>query len=194
MSSLVLASASPRRAELLRQLGVSFERTAAHIDERRLDGEPAPDYVVRLAREKSAAARRALTADSVVLAADTCVAIDDLVLGKPEDRRDALDMLTMLSGREHRVFTAVCLRGADRVEQALSESRVRFVDLTADDREAYLRTDEPWDKAGAYAVQGLAGAFVERISGSYSGIVGLPLAETRELLRRAGVATALSPT
>jgi septum formation protein len=190
---LLLASASPRRAELLCQLGVCFEQCAADIDEQQQADESAEDYVVRLAREKSAAVH-APDPEQVVLAADTCVILDEQVLGKPEDHFDALAMLARLSGREHRVLTAVCVRHGQQVEEAVSETRVRFVTLERAHCEAYLATDEPWDKAGAYGIQGVAGAFVRSLEGSYSGVVGLPLAETWELLQRAGVATALEPT
>ncbi len=191
MIELVLASQSPRRAELLRQLGVSFSQQPADIDERQLSGEPVEDYVARLAWEKSAAVQASLEDDIAVLAADTTVVLDGQVLGKPEDRFDALAMLARLSGREHQVLTSVCVRLGARVEEALSDSRVKFRSLERAQCEAYLLTDEPWDKAGAYGIQGLAGAFVESLAGSYSGIVGLPLAETWELLQRVGVPTAL---
>lgn len=191
MRSLVLASQSPRRVELLEQLGVSFSQTPADIDERQLSDEVVEDYVARLAWEKSAAVQSGLDDDTVVLAADTCVVLDDEVLGKPEDHFDALAMLARLSGREHRVLTAVCVRLGAQVEEGVSESRVRFMNLSRDQCEAYIATNEPWDKAGGYGIQGLAGAFVESIDGSYSGIVGLPLSLTWQLLQRVGVATAL---
>ena len=187
---LLLASASPRRAELLRQLGVVFEQQPADIDERQLSGESAEDYVARLAWEKSAAVQQG-DPEVVVLAADTCVVLDDQVLGKPEDEFDALAMLARLGGREHRVLTAVCVRQDQRVEEALSDTRVRFCTLTHEQCLAYIATGEPWDKAGAYGIQGVAGAFVDSLEGSYSGVVGLPLAETWELLRRVGVPTTL---
>ena len=189
MPDLILASASPRRADLLRQLGVTFEQRAADIDERQLSGEPAEDYVARLAWEKSAAAQN--DSDIAVLAADTCVVLDDQVLGKPTDHFDALAMLARLSGREHRVLTAVCVRLGHQVEEALSDTRVKFGNLSHAQCLAYLETDEPWDKAGSYGIQGLAGAFVESLQGSYSGVVGLPLSETWDLLRRVGVTTCL---
>jgi septum formation protein len=187
---LLLASASPRRADLLRQLGVAFEQRPADIDERQLSGESVEDYVARLAWEKSAAVQPD-DADVVVIAADTCVVLEDQLLGKPEDQFDALGMLARLSGREHRVLTAVCVRLGHQVEEALSDTRVKFANLTHEQCLAYLATDEPWDKAGAYGIQGLAGAFVESLHGSYSGVVGLPLAETWGLLQRVGVHTAL---
>lgn len=185
--NLVLASASPRRAELLRQMGVHFEQIPVDIDERQQPGEPAEDYVARLAREKSAAAQGRLEADRPVLAADTCVVLDDQLLGKPTDHFDGLAMLARLSGREHRVLTAVCIRLGGRFEETLSDTAVRFVNLSRQQCESYLATPEPWDKAGAYGIQGLAGAFVESIQGSYSGVVGLPMAQTWRLLQEMGV-------
>ena len=115
--------------------------------------------------------------------------LDDQVLGKPVDHFDGLAMLARLSGREHRVLTAVCIRRADQLEETLSETRVKFINLNRQQCEAYLATDEPWDKAGAYGIQGLAGVFVESIQGSYSGVVGLPLAQTWQLLVKLGVTT-----
>lgn len=191
MVDLVLASASPRRAQLLAQLGVSFTQSATDTDESHEGDESAEEYVVRLAREKAAAAQRVLGTDAAVLAADTCVVLDGLILGKPEDHFDALAMLARLSGREHRVLTAVCVRRLDQVEEAMSDTRVKFCILNRAQCESYLSTDEAWDKAGAYGIQGLAGAFVERIEGSYSGVVGLPLSHTWALLQRVGVMTSL---
>jgi septum formation protein len=191
MVKLVLASASPRRAELLRQLGVAFEQRPASTDEQLQAGESPADYVVRLAREKSAELQRALLDDRAVLGADTVVVLDGQVLGKPLDHFDGLAMLARLSGREHRVLTAVCVRRADQVEECLSDTAVKFATLSREQCEAYLATGDAWDKAGAYGIQGLAGAFVETISGSYSGVVGLPLAQTWQLLQRVGVHSAL---
>ena len=189
MVDLILASRSPRRAELLRQLGVRFEQRPADIDERQLSRESVEEYAARLAWEKSAAIQ---PGDGIaVLAADTCVVLDDEILGKPEDHFDALAMLARLSGREHQVGTSVCVRLGAQVEEAISDTRVKFSSLTREDCEAYIATGEPWDKAGGYGIQGVAGAFVESLQGSYTGVVGLPLAETWELLRRVGVPTAL---
>jgi septum formation protein len=188
---LVLASASPRRAELLGQLGVEFEQVSADIDEQQLPAETPEDYVVRLAQEKSAHVQRSLHADRAVLAADTCVVLDGMILGKPADHFDGLAMLARLSGREHRVLTAVCVRRVDHLEEVMTDTRVKFLNLTREQCESYLATDEPWDKAGAYGIQGLAGAFVESIQGSYSGVVGLPLAQTWALLAKLGIATGL---
>ncbi|MEM0953137.1 MAG: Maf family protein [Pseudomonadota bacterium] len=191
---ILLASQSPRRAALLRQLGVQFDQHPADIDERQLSDESPEDYVARLAWEKAQAVASEHPEDRVVLAADTCVVLDGQVLGKPEDHFDALAMLARLSGREHLVLTAVCVRRGAQVEEALSDSRVTFLTLSRDQCEAYLKTDEPWDKAGAYGIQGLAGAFVASMTGSYSGIMGLPLAATWELLQRVRVATRLDLT
>ncbi len=182
--TLILASASPRRAELLGQVGIDYVVFPTGTDEERLPDETPEDYVVRVARDKAAAAQRSHADDRVVLAADTCVVLDDQLLLKPQDHFDALAMLARLSGREHQVLTAVCLRQGERVEEVLSVTSVKFLNLTREQCEAYLATDEPWDKAGAYAIQGLAGAFVESIEGSYSGVVGLPLAQTWQLLQR----------
>jgi septum formation protein len=190
---LILASASPRRAQLLRQLGVSYDQQPANINEQLCAGESPEDYVVRLAREKSSQVQRSLQIDAAVLAADTCVVLDDQILGKPEDHFDGMAMLARLSGRQHRVLTAVSVRRADQLEETLTDTRVKFINLNREQCEAYLATDEPWDKAGAYAIQGLAAAFVESIEGSYTGVVGLPLSQTWKLLQRVGVSTALEP-
>jgi len=194
MSQLVLASASPRRSALLDQLGVRYVCDPADLDETRRPGEAPGDFALRMAREKavSVAARRA-AAECVVLAADTVVEIDDDVLGKPVDHFDALAMLARLSGRSHRVLTAVCLWDGGDLYDELVATRVEFVTLSRPVCEAYLATAEPWDKAGAYAIQGLAGAFVRTIQGSYSNVVGLPLAQTWALLTARGIATALGP-
>lgn len=192
MSELVLASASPRRADLLRQLGVSFVQRPASIDESVLPGEEPPDFVTRVAREKALACERLLESGSgPVLAADTCVVLDGQILGKPADRMEALAMLARLSGREHLVLTAVCLRYQGEQRELMSETRVQFVTLTREQVENYIASGEPFDKAGGYGIQGLAGAFVESIQGSYSNVVGLPMAQTWRLLQLCGVSTAL---
>jgi septum formation protein len=162
-----LASASPRRSELLRQIGVPFEVRAAAIPEDQAPGER-PEV-------------------RPVLAADTAVVLDHEVLGKPADVAEAAAMLERLSGRTHRVLTAVTLRCGAEVQTLLSESEVRFRVTTAAERLAYCATGEPFDKAGGYGIQGHAAVFVEDLQGSYSGVVGLPLFETAELLTRAGV-------
>jgi septum formation protein len=189
---LVLASASPRRKELLGQLGVLFTSDPADIDESRKDGEPPSDYVQRMAQEKARAiVGRYSLAECAVLGADTTVVIDGAVLGKPRDKGDALDILACLSGRTHRVLTAVCLLSAAGENCKLVETEVEFVTLSRESCEAYLATSEPWDKAGAYGIQGVGGAFVRAIHGSYSNVVGLPLYETWQLLSDSGIATVL---
>tara|TARA_R110000823_G_scaffold91174_3_gene201085 strand:+ start:3122 stop:3730 length:609 start_codon:yes stop_codon:yes gene_type:complete len=188
---LVLASASPRRRELLQLLGVRFQSDAANIDETPLIGEAPADYVQRMAREKAASVSARLQQTAAVLAADTTVVLDDEILGKPVDAGDGLAMLARLSGREHRVMTALCLACSGVESTRLVTTEVTFAVLDRATCEAYLASDEPWDKAGGYGIQGLGGALVRSIRGSYSNVVGLPLAETRELLEQHGVATAL---
>lgn len=184
-SRLVLASQSPRRRELLAQLGIPLEVRPAQADETVLPGEAPIAYVLRVAREKA----RAVAGD-LVLAADTAVVLGAEVLGKPADRDDARRMLRALSGTVHEVLTAVCVRRV-RPEpaaelDAVVATRVRFAPLSPTEIEWYVGTGEPLDKAGAYAIQGSGGAFVLSVEGSVSNVVGLPLAETAELLRRCG--------
>jgi septum formation protein len=182
-----LASASPRRGELLRQIGVPFQARPAAISEERLVGETPEAYVVRLAAAKAETIFASTAGDArPVLAADTAVVLDGEVLGKPETEAQAAAMLARLSGRSHRVLTGVALRYAAGVETRLSESEVRFRATTAAERQAYCRTGEPFDKAGGYGIQGHAAVFVEELKGSYSGVVGLPLYETAALLARCG--------
>jgi septum formation protein len=191
---LVLASASPRRRELLDQLGATYICDPAHIDESQLTGEAPADYVQRMAQDKArVVALRHAIPPFVVLAADTSVVVDGSVLGKPRDREEALAMLRRLSGRRHTVLTALCLRGARGEHCQLVATQVEFAALDEAACDAYVATDEPWDKAGAYGIQGVAGAFVRSIQGSYSNVVGLPLYETWQLLALHGVATALAP-
>ncbi|MBX5461098.1 MAG: septum formation inhibitor Maf [Steroidobacteraceae bacterium] len=182
-----LASASPRRRELLAQIGVPHEVSAAHIDESVRPDENPADYVRRMARTKALAVWEADNS-LPVLAADTAVVLEGTVFGKPQDRADALSMLAQLSGRTHQVLTAVALATEAGVSLRLSESDVRFRKLTQAECAAYWETGEPRDKAGSYAIQGLAAVFVESLAGSYSGVMGLPLFETAELLREAGLA------
>jgi len=186
---IYLASQSPRRRELLEQLGVAFDTVDADVHERRLPDESPQDYVVRVAREKAGAGLLALAArpEAVVLGADTDVVLDGEVLGKPNDAAHAAELLARLSGRTHEVISAVWLVSGRREEHRLSVTRVRFAPLSAADAAAYVATGEPFGKAGAYAVQGRAAAFIERIEGSYSGVMGLPLHETWQLLRNFGV-------
>ena len=181
-----LASISPRRRELLAQIGVPHVVTAAHIDESLHAGERPHDYVQRIARTK---AQTVWERDHSlpVLSADTTVVLDGIVFGKPADRADGIHMLGMLSGRTHEVHTAVALASAEEVAIRMSVSTVRFRVLNEEEIETYWDTGEPEDKAGGYAVQGSAAVFIESLSGSYSGVMGLPLFETAELLRAAGV-------
>ena len=181
MSVLILASQSPRRAELLHQVGIAFQVEPASVDERPEPDEPAEDYVRRIATAKAEMVHRR-NPNSPVLGADTAVVLDDRILGKPDDRDDAIEMLLALSGRTHQVMTGVALI-TDRCDYRLSTSQVSFRRLDAAEAAAYWETGEPADKAGAYAVQGLAAAFIERIEGSYSGIMGLPLFETLQMLK-----------
>jgi len=181
--TLTLASRSPRRRELLEQLGIRLEVRPADADETPLAGEPADDYVRRVAREKARA-----VAGETVLGADTAVVLDGAILGKPADGDDARRMLRALSGRPHQVVTGVCARRAGREEVLAATTAVRFARLTEAQIAWYVATGEPLDKAGAYAVQGAGGAFVEEMRGSVSNVVGLPLAEALALLDRLGFA------
>ncbi|MEQ9462065.1 MAG: Maf family protein [Haliea sp.] len=191
MQALILASASPRRHELLTRLGVHFVVDAAAIDESVRSGEAALGYVTRMAREKAETVWSRRGDGAPVLAADTTVVMDDDILGKPADHFAGLAMLARLSGRTHSVITAVCLRSADGAAAVEVETRVTFLTLGREVCEHYLATPEPWDKAGGYGIQGLGGALVSSIEGSYSNVVGLPLAETWQLLARHGIATTL---
>lgn len=182
---ICLASRSPRRAQLLDQAGIPYRVTATDVEEHRRDGEPAADYVIRVARAKAEAAAAVMTQPLPVLAADTEVVLDDRILGKPQDRRAAVEMLMSLSGRTHRVLTAVVLLH-ERLDYRLSESRVSFKTLTRRECEAYCDTGMPYDKAGGYGIQDRAAVFISRMEGSYSGIMGLPLYETVQLLEQQG--------
>jgi len=196
---LYLASRSPRRAELLRQIGVAFEMLLLRegygrdrdVVEEALDAEPPGHYVERMARTKAQVAWQRMQnrklAPRPVLGADTEVALGHVIFGKPRDAQDAAAMLARLAGRTHEVLTAVAVRFDERTEVEVSVSRVTLRKLGADEIERYVQTGEPLDKAGAYAVQGRAAAFIPRIEGSYSGVMGLPLAETAALLARVGL-------
>jgi nucleoside triphosphate pyrophosphatase len=184
---LCLASVSPRRRELLSQIGVPHLVAGADIDEAVLPGEGPRAYVIRLAREKALAIRRS-GQRLPVLAADTTVVLDGKVFGKPRDREDAIRMLTELSGRSHEVLTAIALASPEGIAERVSASTVRFRAVSPEESASYWETGEPRDKAGAYAIQGLGAVFVESLAGSYSGVMGLPLFETAELLRAAGIA------
>jgi len=183
--TLILASTSPRRREILAALGLDFTVVPVDVDESPQDGETPGDMALRLAVVKAAAADA--HDNNIVLGADTIVAIDGSALGKPTDKADCLAMLEQLSGRGHKVLTGVALHGAQGTQTALSETDVYFREISRDEALAYWQSGEPCDKAGAYAVQGLGGVFVERIEGSYSGVVGLPVFETATLLANAGL-------
>jgi len=189
MPALYLASGSPRRRELLSQIGVRFSTVNCAIDEQSLPLESPVGYVERLARSKAAAGLNILGGDSqaCVLGADTAVVIDGQILGKPTGRDDALRMLGSLSGREHQVLTAVALASVQRCQACVVPSRVWFRPISAAEIKAYWDSGEPRDKAGSYAIQGLAAVFVSHLQGSYSAVVGLPLCETAELLADFGI-------
>lgn len=190
---LILGSASPRRRELLAQLGVNFQVHASDIDETPLPDEPPSAYVARLAEAKSSAVMAEVGDAVPVLGSDTIVVSQGELLGKPADGADAVRMLSALSGREHQVMTAVCLRDKDRHEVVVVVSDVTFRELTPADISAYWQSEEPKGKAGAYAIQGLGATFISAMKGSYSGIVGLPLYETDQLLKSFAVSTRLHP-
>jgi len=196
---IYLASKSPRRRELLRQVGIDFDilslrsdpARAVDVSEDAFAAEPAIDYVARVAREKGAFGWNLLHLRRMpvrpVLSADTTVTIDGEILGKPADRKEAAAMLERLSGRTHQVLTSVALHYTDMFEQVTQVSDVRFAKLSPETIRAYCATTEPYDKAGAYGIQGLAALFIEHIEGSHSGIMGLPVFETAQLLQKAGI-------
>lgn len=186
-AQLILASASPRRRELLAQLGVVFCVEPAEIDETPHPGESAVAFAQRMARDKAQAAYQRSHASLPVLAADTVVSIDQQILGKPQDRADAIMMLQSLSGRSHWVYSALALRCSSGLQEKLSATQVWFKPLSLEAISAYWETGEPKDKAGAYGIQGLGGLFVERIDGSYTGVMGLPIFETGQLLAACGI-------
>jgi septum formation protein len=181
---LLLASKSPRRREILQNAGIPFEVRPAEIHESHSDHEPPEDYVRRLAREKAEAV--AAASGDIVLGADTVVVVDEHVLEKPNDAADACRMLRLLSGRDHFVITGICLRSPDRLIIDSERTMVRFAPLTDEEIEDYVQSGEPMDKAGAYAIQGLASKFVERIEGCYFNVVGLPVAKVYRLLKEIG--------
>lgn len=192
-SELHLASASPRRREILAALGLRFTFGGVDIDEQRQDGEAADAMALRLAVAKAEFAARAVKTDQVILAADTVVTLGDIVFGKPVSRQDALEMLTTLSGRSHTVLSAVAVWKRGKICTTISESTVRFRAISPHEAAEYWQSGEPRDKAGSYAIQGKGGIFVEALSGSYSGVVGLPVFETVSLLSQAGILV-LAPT
>jgi septum formation protein len=193
---LYLASASPRRRELLRQIGVGFEPLLLReraprvpdVNEAALPGESPEHYVRRICSTKAGVAWTRIQERGLVrlpvLAADTTVCLDDVLLGKPTDRADAARMLRLLSGAAHRVLTAVAIQFGERMEMVVNDSMVRFCELSPKDIADYVDSGEPMDKAGAYGVQGRAAAFIPELRGSYSGVMGLPLYETAQLIER----------
>lgn len=188
---IYLASRSPRRRELLKQIGASFDLLIPDVNESPLEKEAPTDYVLRISRIKAEVGWMRVIERKLprfpVLAADTVVVAGRRIIGKPSGRNEAIEMLRLLSGRSHKVFTAVSVARAGRLEQRLSISTVRFKPLTEHEIQHYVATGEPLDKAGAYAIQGRAAAFIEKIEGSYSGVMGLPLYETTQLLAMFGV-------
>lgn len=196
---IYLASKSPRRRELLRQIGVEFELLllrdqtprGPEVSEIVLPGEPAIDYVTRVTREKAAFAQQTMfwrkLPIRVILSADTTVVLDETILGKPTNPAEATAMLQSLSGRTHQVLTSVAVQHDENIWQITQRSDVTFGTLSEDLIQTYCATSEPYDKAGGYAIQGMAARFVEQIAGSYSGIMGLPLFETAKLLQQAGL-------
>ena len=186
--SILLASGSPRRRELLKQLAVTFKVAVADIDESVIEGETPEDYVVRLAREKAQAGFEQNGGLMPALGSDTIVLLDGRILGKPETRAEAESMLQSLSGQTHHVYSAVALAlKSGNVMDTLNITAVTFGKMPTQWIKQYCQSDEPMDKAGSYAVQGGTGQYIRRIEGSYSGVMGLPLFETAELLRRAGL-------
>ena len=185
---IILASASPRRVELLQQIGVEFIQQVADIDENHQPGETAEAFVARLAQEKALKVYHDSHKEYPVLGADSIVVVDEHILGKPDDYAQACEMLKMLSARQHQVMTAVSLVNNDQHGTLVNVSDVEFTELDQAIIDAYWQTGESIGKAGAYAIQGKAGQFIKEIRGSYSSIMGLPLYETRLLLARAGIA------
>ncbi len=186
MMQLYLASSSPRRQQLLTQLGYAFRLLTPALDETPLPAETAAELVVRLAQAKAQTGWQQLAAvparQALVLGADTVVVVDGTILGKPRHEADASQALQRLSGRAHQVFTAIAVTDGHTIKHQLVATEVHFCALSAAQIQAYWQTGEPADKAGSYAIQGLGGNFVERINGSYSAVVGLPLVQTRQLI------------
>ena len=187
---LLLASQSSRREQLLKQLGVKFSVSAPNIDESWKVDEKPTDLAIRLAEEKAETCLQTSTdSNAVILASDTIVSVEEEIFGKPKDRKDAIKMLVRLSSNTHRVLTAVSVKGQSRSKTICSETFVSFRTISSTEANRYWDTGEPRDKAGAYAIQGFGAVFIESINGSYSGVMGLPLFETAELLREFGIDT-----
>ncbi len=182
MANLILASSSPRRRELLQQLGLYFDVVSPEINESIFRDETIANYVERLAQTKAHVVIEK-NPDAVVIAADTSIAIDDCILGKPRSKQHAFEMWSMLSGRTHQVLSGVCVQSKNKKKSIVVSTEVEFQTLTLQDMEEYWRTGEPLGKAGAYAIQGCAARYIPRIVGSYSNVVGLPLHETAALLK-----------
>lgn len=182
MARLILASSSPRRRELLQQLGLEFDVFSPEIDESVLTGEGIAAYVERLACAKAQAVLEQFP-DAIVIAADTSLGVDHQILGKPQSKHHAFEMWQRISGRKHDVFSGVCVRTRTEKSSIVVQTQVEFQQLSLDDMESYWATGEPVGKAGAYAIQGIAARYIPRIEGSYSNVVGLPLYETVQLLQ-----------
>ena len=187
MTKLILASGSPRRADLLRQLGLSFSVVVPSVDEMPRRNEDSLKYVERMAKDKNAEIRKRLDSVDLVLSADTVVVYQSRILGKPKSKTEGLSMLRLLSERTHKVITGVALTTKTQKKFRFVETKVKFRRLSDHEIQAYWMTKEPKDKAGSYGIQGLGALFVSRIEGSYSNVVGLPLMETGELLKQLGV-------
>ena len=185
--SIILASASPRRAELLRQLQLDFEVVPANIDESQQSRETPLEYVQRIAQAKAAAIRGRYSQEEVIIAADTTVCLGGKIYGKPADQADGMQMLASLSDQTHNVYTAVVVSHGANIGHAVSETEVTFRSISPGEAERYWQTGEPIGKAGGYAIQGLGVVFVARIQGSYTGVVGLPLYELTQLLNKTTV-------
>jgi len=188
--TLILASGSPRRAQLLRQLNLTFTQFQADIDESPRAYESPIAYVQRMAQEKAEAVAARVSVEhnaSIVLAADTCISADERILGKPAGIDQAMDYLSQLAGREHTVYSAVHVLWRNQSSGLVNCSKVRMKAMTQSEIQEYCQSGEPLDKAGAYAIQGLGAVFIQHIEGSYSGIMGLPLYETAQLLQQAGI-------
>ena len=186
MKNIILASASPRRSELLKQINIAHSIKVADIDETPLPNEKPADYVLRVAHEKSLAIYQQGNQDSIILAADTSVVLDGEIMGKPDNLEHAISMLSALSAKTHKVYSAVSIRG-ERIQDVVCISEVTFRGLSEQEIINYWQTGEPADKAGAYAIQGLGSVFIQSIQGSFSGIMGLPLFETAQLLANEGI-------
>jgi septum formation protein len=186
--NLILASASPRRAEVLRDAGISFEVFPAFVEELQRPGESVEEMVARLAEQKARAAAEQIHTPAIIIGADTAVELGGKILGKPRDSAEAREMLSFLSGRTHRVLTGLCVLGVPEggVRSAVENTRVTFAPLTQGEIADYVASGEPFDKAGGYAIQGRAGRYITRIEGCYFNVVGLPLARLYALLRDLG--------